>query len=163
MYQSIFFHVLDYPGPIFLFRQIHFHYRWFCQVSEGLRGSVNYVHKGFIYTVKLARAKLPPNAGNFTCNSQVKKSLAQFTCVTCSLPVTTGKFTCFEAASTSRRTHAHCLRVHVNLPEYHKDFSPNRYEVNDGSHFRTKNPKINPFKAKSFLESNCKRFHQSAI
>ena len=33
-------------------------------------------------------------------------TLAQFTCVTCSLPVTTGKFSCFEAASTSRRIHA---------------------------------------------------------
>ena len=67
------------------------------------------------YTVKLARAKLPANAGNFTCSSQAKRSLAQFTCVTCSLPVITGKFTCFEAASNSRRTHAHCLRAHVNL------------------------------------------------
>ena len=75
------------------------------------------------YTVKLARAKLPANAGNFTCSSQVKRSLAQFTCVTCSLPVITGKFTCFEAASTSRRTHAHCLRAHVNLPEYHRYFT----------------------------------------
>ena len=75
------------------------------------------------YTVKLARAKLPANAGNFTCSSQVKKSLAQFTCVTCSLPVITGKFTCFEAASTSRRTHAHCLRAHVILPEYHRYFT----------------------------------------
>ena len=46
------------------------------------------------------------DAGNFTCSSQVKRSLAQFTCVTCSLPVNTGKFTCFEAASTSRRIHA---------------------------------------------------------
>ena len=43
------------------------------------------------------------DAGNFTCSSQVKRSLAQFTCVTCSLPVNTGKFACFEAASTSRR------------------------------------------------------------
>ena len=75
------------------------------------------------FTVKLARAKLPANAGNFTCSSQVKRSLAQFTCVTCSLPVITGKFTCFEAASTSRRTHAHCLRAHVNLPEYHRYFT----------------------------------------
>ena len=75
------------------------------------------------YTVKLACAKLPANAGNFTCTSQVKRSLAQFTCVTCSLPVITGKFTCFEAASTSRRTHAHCLRAHVNLPEYHRYFT----------------------------------------
>ena len=76
-----------------------------------------------VYTVKLARAKLPANAGNFTCSSQVKRSLARFTCVTCSLPVITGKFTCFEAASTSRRTHAHCLRAHVNLPEYHRYFT----------------------------------------
>ena len=63
------------------------------------------------------------DAGNFTCSSQVKRSLAQFTCVTCSLPVITGKFTCFEAASTSRRTHAHCLRAHVNLPEDHRYFT----------------------------------------
>ena len=75
------------------------------------------------HTVKLARAKLSANAGNFTCSSQAKRSLAQFTCVTCSLPVITGKFTCFEAASTSRRTHAHCLRAHVNLPEYHRYFT----------------------------------------
>ena len=54
---------------------------------------------------------MPANAGNFTCSSQVKRSLAQFTCVTCSLPVNTGKFTCFEAASTSRRTHANCLNT----------------------------------------------------
>ena len=74
-------------------------------------------------TVKLARAKLPANAGNFTCSWKVKRSLAQFTCVTCSLPVNTGKFTCFEAASTSRRTHANCLRAHVNLPEYHRHFT----------------------------------------
>ena len=39
------------------------------------------------YTVKLARAKLPANAGNFTCSSQVKKipravylRYMQFTC-----------------------------------------------------------------------------------
>ena len=43
------------------------------------------------------------------------------------------------------------------------DFSPYRYEVNERIHFRTNNPKINPLKAKSLLESNCKRFHQSAI
>ena len=77
------------------------------------------------YTVKLGRAKLPANAGNFTCSSQVKRSLAQFTCVTCSLPVKTGKFTCFYAASTSRRIHANCLQAHVNLPEYHRHFTGN--------------------------------------
>ena len=74
-------------------------------------------------TVKLVRAKLPANAGNFTCSSQVKRSLAQFICVTCSLPVNTSKFTCLEAASTSRRTHANCVRAHVNLPEYHRHFT----------------------------------------
>ena len=68
----------------------------------------------------MARAKLPANAGNFTCSSQVKRSHTQFTCVTCSLPVNTGKFTCFETASTSRRIHANCLQAHVNLPEYHR-------------------------------------------
>ena len=78
-----------------------------------------------LYTVKMARAKLPANAGNFTCSSQVKRSLAQFTCVTCSLPVKTGKFTCVEAASTSRRIHANCLQAHVNLTEYHRHFTGN--------------------------------------
>ena len=29
--------------------------------------------------------------------------------------------------------------------------------------FERKNPKIDPFVTKSLLESNCKRFHQSAI
>ena len=61
------------------------------------------------YTVKLARAKLPANAGNFTCSSQVKGPHTQFTCVTCSLPVKTGNYTCFYAASTSRRIHAIAL------------------------------------------------------
>ena len=75
------------------------------------------------FTVKLASAKLHANAGNFTCSSQVKRSLAQFTCVTCSLPVNTGKFTCFEAANTSCRTHEKCLQAHVNLLEYHKHFT----------------------------------------
>ena len=75
------------------------------------------------YTVKLARAKLPSNAGNFTCSSQVKRSLAQFTCVTCSLPVKTSKFTCVDAASTSRRIHTNCLQAHVNLSEYHRHFT----------------------------------------
>ena len=84
---------------------------------------MNVLRKIWHNTVKLARAKLPANAGNFTCSSQVKRSLAQFTCVTCSLPVNTGKFTFLEAASTSRRTHANCLRKHVNLPEYHKHFT----------------------------------------
>ena len=43
------------------------------------------------------------NAGKFTCSSQLKRPHMQFTCVTCSLPVKTGNYTCFYAASTSRR------------------------------------------------------------
>ena len=78
-------------------------------------------------TVKLVRAKLPANAGNFTCSSQVKRSLRQFTCVTCSLPVNTGKFTCFEAASTSRRTHANCLRAQVNFRQLRAETAGKRY------------------------------------
>ena len=35
-----------------------------------------------------------------------RRSLAQFTCVTCIIPVNTGKLTCFEAACTSGRIHA---------------------------------------------------------
>ena len=42
-------------------------------------------------------------------------------------------------------------------------FNSQSYEVNDRSHFQTKNHKIDPFVAKSILESNCKRFRQSAI
>ena len=42
------------------------------------------------------------------------------------------------------------------------DFTPYRYEVDEKSHFLTKNPKINPLVVKSLLESNCKRFLQSA-
>ena len=79
----------------------------------------------FPYTVKLARAKLPANAGNFTCSSQVKRPHTQLTCVTCSLPVKTDKFTCIEEASTSRRIHANFLLAHVNLPEYHGHFTGN--------------------------------------
>ena len=77
------------------------------------------------YTVKLAGAKLPANAGNFTCSSQVKRPHTQFTCVTCSLPVKTGKFTSDDAASTSRRIHANCLQAHVSLLEYHGHFTGN--------------------------------------
>ena len=91
--------------------------------NEGIKTRLRVLSNQLTYTVKLARAKLPANAGNFTCSSQVKRSLARFTCVTCSLPVITGKFTCFEAASTSRGTHAQCLWAHVNLPEYHRCFT----------------------------------------
>ena len=77
------------------------------------------------YTVKLARAKLPGNAGNFTCGSQVKMLHTQFTCVTCNSPVKIGKFTRVYAASTSYRIHANCLQLHVNLPEYNGYFTDN--------------------------------------
>ena len=61
------------------------------------------------YTVKLALEKLPANAGNFICSSQVKRPYTQFTCVTCTLPVKTGNYTCFYVASISRRIHAMAL------------------------------------------------------
>ena len=52
--------------------------------------------------------------GCITCKSEkiylrkthVKRPHTQFACVTCSLPVKTSKYTCFYAASTSRRIHA---------------------------------------------------------
>ena len=76
-------------------------------------------------TVKLARANLPADAGNFTCGSQVKRPPTQFTCVTCSLPLKTGKFAHVYAASTSSRIHANCLQPHVILPEYNRYFTFN--------------------------------------
>ena len=76
-----------------------------------------------LYTVKLTRAKLSANSGNFTCGLHVKRPHMQFACVTWSLPVKTAKFTCVYAASTSRRIHANCLQAHVNLPEYHGHFT----------------------------------------
>ena len=108
-------------NKILLFVSLRFSSKW--QVFEISPVWNSFVEVMIIYTVKLARAKLPANAGNFTCSSQVKRSLAQVTCVTCSLPVNTGKVTCFEVASTSRRTHANCLPAHVNLPEYHRHFT----------------------------------------
>ena len=42
-------------------------------------------------------------------------------------------------------------------------FNPYRYEIDERSFLLTKNPKVNPFVVKSLLESNCKRFRQSAI
>ena len=63
----------------------------------------NFARASFtVYNVKLARAKSPANAVNFTCSSQVKRPHTQFTCVTWSLPVKTDKFTCFHGASTAR-------------------------------------------------------------
>ena len=44
-----------------------------------------------------------------------------------------------------------------------EDFNPYRYEIDEKSHFLTKNIKIKPFVFKSLLESNCKRFRKSAI
>ena len=78
-----------------------------------------------VYTAKLAHAKLPTCAGNTTCILQVKRPHTQFTCVTCSLPVKTGKYTCFYAASTSRRIQAICMQPHVNLPEHNGYFTGN--------------------------------------
>ena len=43
------------------------------------------------------------------------------------------------------------------------NFSRYRYEVNERSHFLTKNREVNPFVVKSLLEANCRRFRQSAI
>ena len=77
------------------------------------------------YTVKLTRAKLPANTGNFTRRLHVKRPHTQFTCVTCSLSVKTGKFTRVYAANTSHRIHANCLQPHVNLPEYNGYFTSN--------------------------------------
>ena len=75
------------------------------------------------YTVKLARAKWSSNAGNFTCNLQVNRLNKQFTCVTCSLHVKTGKFTHVYVASTSLRRHAKCLQPQLNLPEHNGYFT----------------------------------------
>ena len=59
----------------------------------------------FVFSIFLTFPKA--KAGHFTCGkTYVKKPHTQFTCVTCSLPVKTGKFTCFYAASTSCRIHA---------------------------------------------------------
>ena len=43
------------------------------------------------------------DAANFTCSSHLKRPHMKFICVTCSLPVKTGNYTCFYAASTSRK------------------------------------------------------------
>ena len=80
---------------------------------------------GIFYTVKLMRAKLPRNAGNFTCGPHVKRPYMQFTCITCSSPVKMGNFTCVCGASTSRRIHMNCLQPHVNLLEYSGYFTGN--------------------------------------
>ena len=80
---------------------------------------------GGTYTVKLTLAKLPANAGDFTCRLHVKKPHAQFKCVTCSFLVKTGKFTGVYAASTSRRIPANCLQPHSNLPKNSGYFTGN--------------------------------------
>ena len=77
-----------------------------CHKSYGFHEAHKQISRHYLYTLKLARAKFPANAGNFTCSSKAKGSHTQFTCVTCSLPVKTGEFTCVEAAKTSRRIHA---------------------------------------------------------
>ena len=58
---------------------------------------------------------LRANAGNFISSSQVKRPHTQFTCVLCSLPVETGKYTCFYAASTSHKLHAIALNKACKL------------------------------------------------
>ena len=70
------------------------------------------------YTVKLTRAKLPANAGNFTCGLHVKRPHTQFVCVTCSLLVKKVQFTRVYATSTSLRIHANGLQPHVSLPDH---------------------------------------------
>ena len=45
-------------------------------------------------TLKLARAKLPANAGKFASGPHVKRPHTNFTCLTCSLPVKARKFIC---------------------------------------------------------------------
>ena len=77
------------------------------------------------YTVKLTRAKLLASAGNFTRGLHVKRPHTQLTCVTCNLPVKTGKFTRVYAASTSRRIHANYLQRHVILLGYSGNFTSN--------------------------------------
>ena len=75
------------------------------------------------YPVKLTRAKLPANPGNFTHGLHVKRPHTHNTCVTCSLPVKLGKFTRKYAASSSHRIQANCLQPHVNLSEYNGFFT----------------------------------------
>ena len=77
------------------------------------------------YTVKLACTQLPANAEISTCASQLKRPHTQITCVTCSLPVKTGKITRVYAARTSRRIHANCLQPHISLPEHNGYFTGN--------------------------------------
>ena len=50
----------------------------------------------------MARAKLPANAGNVICGARVKRPHTHFTCITSSLPVKTGNFTCVSAAFKSK-------------------------------------------------------------
>ena len=90
------------------------------QIRQNILGSLH-------YTVKLTRAKFPANAGNFTCGLHVKRSHTQFTCVTCSLPVKTGKLTRVYAVGTEfkHRIHANCLQPNVSLPEYNGYFTSN--------------------------------------
>ena len=104
------------------------------------------------HTVKLTRAKLLANAGNFTCGLHVKRPHTQFTCSTCSLPAKRGKFTRAHAASTSRREHADCLQLHVNLPEYNGYFTGS---FSCGTH--TKLPAIKHATLPAFANQNtCK-------
>ena len=93
------------------------------RIDVVLKNKIFSMTKSFI--VKLTRAKLAANAGNFTRGLHLKRPHAQFTCATCSVPVDTGKFTCVYEASTSRRLHANCLQSHVILPEHNGYFTGN--------------------------------------
>ena len=79
----------------------------------------------FVLRCRLTRAKLLANAANFTRGLHVERPHTQFTCVTCSLYVKTGKFTRVYAASNSRRLHANCLQSQVHLPERNGYFTGN--------------------------------------
>ena len=96
--------IISFQNWLILIRNLTSH----CKCGE--REAYITVNSGGLHAVKLARAKLPTSTGISTCSSQVKRPHTQFKCVTCSLPVKTGKFTCFFAVSTSSRIHANCLK-----------------------------------------------------
>ena len=60
---------------------------------------------------------LPAKAGDFVRGAtHLKRPRTQITCVTCISTVKTDKFTCFYAASTSRRIHAIARKLRETLP-----------------------------------------------
>ena len=66
------------------------------------------------YTTKLTRVKLPANVGNFTRRLYIKTPNTQFTCVACSLPVNTCKFT---------RVYTNCFKPQLNLLDHNGYFT----------------------------------------